>query len=353
MEIALLVAIVSISAASFGALIVLMTRSASKSHAEATPVSDAKICAILDGAPSRARSALRHVGRRTDPAFQRAAIGGDAGARGARGGVEADIGQLRGHSDQTTGRHQRGHEGPERILGQAQSEGRQAQRESGQDMLLQLRALTEAHEKKQEELREIIRKSLEQLRTENEAKLEQMRATVEEKLQGTLDQRLGDSFKIVSERLEQVHRGLGEMQTLATGVGDLKRVLSNVKSRGGWGEVQLGMLLEDMLTPDQYGKNVRIRPDSGEMVEFAVRLPGSGDGATIHLPIDAKFPHEDYERLTRAQEAGAVDECESALAALERAVRLQARTICEKYIHPPHSTDSRSCICPPKGCSRR
>jgi DNA recombination protein RmuC len=198
-------------------------------------------------------------------------------------------------------------------------------------------------------LRTTLAASLDQLRKENEAKLEQMRLTVDEKLQGTLEKRLGESFQIVSERLEAVHKGLGEMQTLATGVGDLKRVLTNVKSRGGWGEVQLGMLLEDMLTPDQYAANVAIQPGSAERVEFAVRLPGKGDGANVYLPIDAKFPNEDYERLLAAQELGGADDIERAAAALEKAVRLQAKTISAKYVHPPHSTDFAIMYLPTEG----
>ena len=198
-------------------------------------------------------------------------------------------------------------------------------------------------------VRDTLHRNLEQLRTDNEAKLEQMRITVDEKLQGTLENRLGESFKLVSDRLELVHKGLGEMQSLATGVGDLKRVLTNVKSRGGWGEVQLGMLLEDLLTVDQYRTNVRIRPDSAESVEFAVRLPGKTNGAELLLPIDAKFPHEDFERLLAAHESGTADDIERASAALERAVRLQARTISEKYVHPPHSTDFAIMYLPTEG----
>ncbi len=198
-------------------------------------------------------------------------------------------------------------------------------------------------------LRTALDTNLEQLRQGNEAKLEQMRLTVDEKLQGTLETRLGESFRLVSERLEQVHKGLGEMQTLATGVGDLKRVLTNVKSRGGWGEVQLAMLLEDLLTPDQYATNVRIRPDSAEQVEFAVRLPGKGDGAPVFLPIDAKFPHEDYERLLLAQQRGDPDEVDRAATALERAVHVQAKLISEKYVHPPHSTDFALLYLPTEG----
>lgn len=214
---------------------------------------------------------------------------------------------------------------------------------------VRIQALTEANDKKQDAIRETLTVNLEQLRKDNEAKLEQMRATVDEKLQSTLEARLGESFKLVSDRLELVHKGLGEMQTLATGVGDLKRVLTNVKSRGGWGEVQLEMLLGDMLTAEQFDKNVRIRPDSGEIVEFAVRLPGKRDDVPLYLPIDAKFPHEDYERLLKAQEAGIADEIERAGLALERAVRTQAKLICDKYVHPPYSTDFAIMYLPTEG----
>ena len=210
-------------------------------------------------------------------------------------------------------------------------------------------AMTAADAARQEKLRETISASLEQLRKDNEAKLEQMRATVDEKLQGTLEKRLGESFKLVSDRLELVHTGLGEMKTLATGVGDLKRVLTNVKSRGGWGEVQLGMLLEDMLTPDQYAANVAVRPGSAERVEYAVKLPGKGDGEPVWLPVDAKFPHEDYDRLLSAQEAGLAEEIERAASALERAVRLQAKTICAKYVCVPHTTDFAIMYLPTEG----
>ncbi len=212
-----------------------------------------------------------------------------------------------------------------------------------------LDAMTQADAARQEKLRETLSASLELLRKENEAKLEQMRATVDEKLQGTLEKRLGESFKLVSDRLEMVHTGLGEMQKLATGVGDLKRVLTNVKSRGGWGEVQLGMLLEDMLTLDQFASNVAVQPGSAERVEYAVKLPGKGQGEPLWLPIDAKFPHEDYDRLLAAQEAGLAEDMERAALALERAVRLQAKTICAKYVHPPHSTDFAIMYLPTEG----
>lgn len=191
--------------------------------------------------------------------------------------------------------------------------------------------------------------NLEGLRKENEAKLEQMRLTVDEKLQTTLDQRLDASFKQVSDRLESVQKGLGEMQTLATGVGDLKRVLTNVKSRGAWGEVQLAALLEDTLTTEQYATQVQIRPRSAERVDFAVRLPGQDEDGQVWLPIDCKFPHEDYARLVAAQEAADPVEAEAAGKALERALTVQARAMAEKYIHPPHTTDFAYLYLPTEG----
>lgn len=218
------------------------------------------------------------------------------------------------------------------------------------DVVTKIGSLIEQNNARQEALRETVAGALDKVREDNAQKLERMRETVEEKLQGTLEKRLGESFQMVSERLEQVHKGLGEMQHLATGVGDLKRIMTNVKSRGGWGEVQLGMLLDDMLTPDQFASNVRIRPDSGEMVEFAVRLPGKGmDDQPLWLPIDAKLPQEDYERLLTAQEAGLADEAEKCALALERAIRVQARTISDKYVHPPYSTDFAIMYLPTEG----
>jgi DNA recombination protein RmuC len=197
-------------------------------------------------------------------------------------------------------------------------------------------------------MRDTIARNLEDLRKENDAKIEQMRATVEEKLQGTLEARLGESFKMVSERLEKVHQGLGEMQVLATGVGDLKRVLTNVKARGGWAEVQLGSLLEDMLTPDQYARNVAIPRGSPNFVEYAVKLPGQEAGDHCLVPIDAKFPNEDYERLTAAQESGNPQEVEAAGAALERAIRAEAQRI-QKYIQPPETTNFAIMYLPTEG----
>lgn len=180
---------------------------------------------------------------------------------------------------------------------------------------------------------------LKELREENTLQIEKMRATVDEKLQGTLERRLGESFKLVSERLEQVHHGLGAMQQLASDVGGLQKVLTNVKARGGWGEVQLGALLEQVLTQDQFARNVRTREASGERVDFAIKLPGDANGAPVWLPIDAKFPTEDYHRLVDAQEKGEVALVEEAMRSLETELKRGAKDICAKYINPPQTTD--------------
>jgi DNA recombination protein RmuC len=189
------------------------------------------------------------------------------------------------------------------------------------------------------ETRETLEQRLEKLQQDNSAKLEQMRQTVDEKLHATLEQRLSESFKQVSERLEMVHKGLGEMQVLAAGVGDLKKVLSNVKNRGVLGEVQLGMLLEQMLTPEQYATNVATKPGSKDRVEFAIRLPGRDSEGAVWLPLDAKFPTEDYQRLQEAQEAADPLAVEAAAKALEARIRIEAKTIADKYVAPPATTD--------------
>ena len=199
------------------------------------------------------------------------------------------------------------------------------------------------------QLKATVEERLEKLRADNESKLEQMRLTVDEKLQSTLEKRLGESFKHVSERLEHVHRGLGEMQTLATGVGDLKKVLSNVKDRGGWAEMQLGAILEQMLARDQYVVNAKIDPDSNETVEFAVKFPGRNENGEVLVPIDAKFPKEDYERLVAAWEAGDAEKAANAIEALDRIIEAEAKKIASKYIKPPHSTDFAIMFLPTEG----
>lgn len=198
-------------------------------------------------------------------------------------------------------------------------------------------------------VREGVEQRLRDLQASNESKLDQMRRTVDEKLHETLEKRLGESFRTVSVQLEAVHKGLGEMQSLATGVGDLKRVLSNVKARGTWGEVQLGAILEQVLTPDQFDRNVSTKKGSREVVEFAVRLPGSGDGEVVHLPIDSKFPHEDYARLVEAAEAGDSDAVLKASADLARAIKKSAQDIRDKYLDPPHTTDFALMFLPTEG----
>ena len=200
------------------------------------------------------------------------------------------------------------------------------------------------------EMRQTIEQRLERMQKDNAEKLESMRKTVDEKLHETLEKRLGESFKLVSDRLEAVHKGLGEMQTLAAGVGDLKRVLTNVKTRGTWGEVQLSSLLEQVLTPDQYAANVATRPNSKDRVEFAIKLPGGKDGGgPVWMPIDAKFPNEDYERLLAAQDRGDPAGVEEASKGIETRLKLEARTIRDKYIEPPHTTDFALLFLPTEG----
>ena len=225
-----------------------------------------------------------------------------------------------------------------------------ALRRFGQTLAEQLRLFSETQARRQAEVQQAIEARLTALQQGNEAKLEQMRATVDEKLHATLEQRLGESFKQVAERLEQVHRGLGEMQTLARDVGSLNRVLTNVKTRGVFGEMQLAGLLEQVFTLEQYAANVATVPGSNERVEFAIRLPGQrADGVPLWLPIDAKFPREDYERLLDAQERADPVAAEQAAKAIETRLRLEARQIHDKYIAPPHTTDFGILFLPTEG----
>lgn len=213
-----------------------------------------------------------------------------------------------------------------------------------------LSALTQSNELRLEAVRATVEQRLELMRSDNAQKLEHIRATVDEKLHATLELRLGTSFKLVSDRLEQVHKGLGEMQSLAAGVGDLKKVLTNVKSRGGWGEVQLGALLEEMLSPAQFSRNVATRPGSQERVEYAIKFPGRGeDGVPCWLPIDAKFPLEDYQRLQDAIERADIGAVDVSRKALEDFFKTEARKIRDKYIEPPHTTDFAILFVPTEG----
>jgi DNA recombination protein RmuC len=231
----------------------------------------------------------------------------------------------------------------------AREETQAGQNRFGDLLQQRLNALTEHNEKRLGEVRSTLEAQLKALQQDNAQQLEKMRATVDEKLQSTLENRLGQSFKLVSERLEAVQRGLGEMQNLAAGVGDLKRVLTNVKTRGTFGEVQLGALLDQVLIAEQYAANVATVPDSSERVEFAIRLPGGGDEGQVWLPIDAKFPREDYERLLDAQERADADAAAAAALALERRVRDEAKTIRSKYVAPPHTTDFAILFLPTEG----
>src|SRR5881398_1510863 len=200
-----------------------------------------------------------------------------------------------------------------------------------------------------ESVRSIVDHRLRQLQEDNAKQIDKMRSTVDEKLQGTLEKRLGESFKLVSDRLEQVHQGLGAMQQLASDVGGLQRVLTNVKTRGGWSEWQLGVLLEEMLTRDQFATNIKMREDTDERVEFAIKLPGDENGAPVWLPIDAKFPMEHYERLAAAQEKGDLTAVDAAMKTLETQLKRCAKDICEKYINPPKTTDFALMFLPSEG----
>ncbi|MGI8820864.1 MAG: DNA recombination protein RmuC [Chthoniobacterales bacterium] len=218
-----------------------------------------------------------------------------------------------------------------------------------ENVVSQTGKLSESNEQRLEALRSIVDTRLQQLQADNSKQLDLMRLTVDEKLQGTLEKRLGDSFKLVSERLEQVHQGLGAMQQLASDVGGLQKVLTNVKTRGSWGEVQLGNLLDQVLMPEQFARNVQTREETAERVDYAVRLPGDQNGAPVWLPIDAKFPVEDYQRLVAAQEQGDLRAIEDSMKALETQLRKAAKDICGKYINPPHTTDFGIMFLPTEG----
>jgi DNA recombination protein RmuC len=269
-----------------------------------------------------------------------------------RANVEAKLGELRADAgvnakalreEITTSLQNLGNGLSQTIEQISQSQKERLDRVSGS-----VAELTQKSGEQQEFLRKTVEERLDAIRTENAEKLEQMRLTVDEKLQNTLDQRLGASFQIVADRLNEVYKSMGEMQTLASGVGDLKRLLTNVKTRGAWGEVALGNLLEEMMAPDQYERNVEIVPGSNQRVEYAIRLPGDGENP-VWLPLDAKFPMEDYDRLVDASQRGDVDAVESAARAIETVIRSSARAICEKYIHSPHSTEFAVLFLPTEG----
>lgn len=274
--------------------------------------------------------------------------------------LDASATQQRGRIDDFSGRltqlTERTDRGGETLRNQLLEEARKTRTEGqatlqrfSEHLQAALQALTADNAARLGEVRTTLDAQLKALQADNATQLDRMRATVDEKLQATLESRLTSSFKLISERLEAVQRGLGEMQTLATGVGDLKRVLTNVKTRGTFGEVRLGALLEQMLAADQYASNVATAPGSGERVEYAIRLPGAGAGTPVWLPIDAKFPVEDYQRLQDAREHGDPAAAAEAGAALLRRVEDEARTIRAKYVAPPATTDFALLFLPTEG----
>jgi DNA recombination protein RmuC len=225
-------------------------------------------------------------------------------------------------------------------LDKRMSESANAQNKNFEGFSVKLTELIDKNDTRMDKVREVVEKKLESIQKDNSEKLEAMRVTVDEKLHTTLEKRFGESFKVVSDRLEAVHKGLGEMQTLALGVGDLKKVLSNVKSRGTWGEAQLSNLIEEILTPEQYEKNVKTKKSSKDVVEYAVKLPGNDeDIKQVWLPIDAKFPLEDYQRLIEAQEQGNLLLIEELSKSLETRIKSEAKDIRDKYLNPPETTD--------------
>jgi len=240
-------------------------------------------------------------------------------------------------------------------ISQALTELIKNQKEQMDAVRTQLREQAESNQGSLDRIRNTFDERVKELQEGNERKLEEMRKTVDEKLHDTLEKRLGESFKLVTNQLETVHKGLGEMQVLASGVGELKRVLTNVKARGTWAEVQLGGILEQVLTPSQYSRNVAVRPESTERVEYAVRFPGqSRDGSSGYwLPIDSKFPQEDYLRIQDAADAGDVEGLQHAVDALARTVRNSAKEISSKYVCPPIQLILRSCFYPPKGSTQK
>lgn len=224
-------------------------------------------------------------------------------------------------------------------------------RQEREELAGSLKSFGDSVEQKMEAVRLVIDEKLKQIQEDNTKQLERMRETVDEKLQGTLEKRLGESFRQVSERLEQVHQGLGDMRNLAAGVGDLKKVLTNIKTRGTWGEVQLGALLEEILAPEQYAKNVKIHENSNDFVEFAIKLPGQGDANAdpLWIPVDAKFPVEDYQRLLDAQEKSDTVAADEAAKFLETRIKSEAKDISQKYLAPPKTTDFGIMFLPSEG----
>ena len=278
----------------------------------------------------------------------------DRNASASRESIEHRLGNIQSDAakDQAAGREEQSRNAASvgETLARSLADAAATQKEEVANLAASLGALATMTEHRLEKMRETVEARLASIQNDNALKLEAMRQTVDEKLHATLEQRLGESFKIVSDRLEIVHKGLGEMQNLANGVGDLKKVLTNIKTRGNWGEVQLGNLLEQLFTPDQYSANARVNPTSQDRVEFAIKLPGKGQtDSPVWLPIDAKFPREDYERLVDASERGDADAVVAHSAALENRICSEAKKIKEKYICPPDTVDFAILFLPTEG----
>ena len=266
-------------------------------------------------------------------------------------GSAADLTPLYGKIDALQGQQERTDRSVREEIAQFRAEMKTGAHQERAELTVSLKSFSDSVEQKMAAVGQLVDEKLKQIQEDNTRQLDRMRETVDEKLQSTLDKRLSESFKQVSERLEQVHQGLGDMRTLATGVGDLKKVLTNIKTRGTWGEVQLGALLEEILAPEQYAKNVRIHENSNDVVEFAIKLPGQGqqDDDHVLIPVDAKFPVEDYQRLLTAQENADAAAVEEAAKFLETIIKKEAKDIFTKYISPPVTTDFGIMFLPSEG----
>jgi DNA recombination protein RmuC len=266
-------------------------------------------------------------------------------------GSLADLTPLYGKIDALHGQQERTDRSVREEIAQFRAEMKTGAHQERAELTVSLKSFSDSVEQKMAAVGQLVDEKLKQIQEDNTRQLDRMRETVDEKLQSTLEKRLGESFKQVSERLEQVHQGLGDMRTLAAGVGDLKKVLTNIKTRGTWGEVQLGALLEEILAPEQYAKNVRIHENSNDVVEFAIKLPGQGEqeGDHVLIPVDAKFPVEDYSRLIEAQENADAAAAEEAARLLETIIKKEAKDIFNKYISPPVTTDFGIMFLPSEG----
>jgi DNA recombination protein RmuC len=266
-------------------------------------------------------------------------------------GSSADLTPLYGKLDALQGQQERTDRSVREEIAQFRAEMKTGASQERAELTVSLKSFSDSVEQKMAAVGQLVDEKLKQIQQDNTRQLDRMRETVDEKLHSTLEKRLGEAFKQVSERLEQVHQGLGDMRNLAADVGDLRKVLTNVKARGTWGEVQLGALLEEILSPEQYAKNVKIKENSSELVEFAIKLPGKDDSPSDHvlIPVDAKFPVEDYQRLLEAQEKGDIVAADDAVRQLEASIKKAAKDISQKYIAPPRTTDFGIMFLPAEG----